>query len=1004
MIKFCESQAALRLPDASDLVHPTRSNSGTGLITSGGLNGHALRTTLIQHSNWYQTFKALCNSKSEGQHMTVTSFGPEKCVPPTIQREIESAVSTQPQARKLDDIAVVGMSIKVAGADDVAEFWNLLCSGKSQHREVPPERIRFHNPWRELDPKRKWFGNFINDHDAFDHKFFKKSAREAASMDPQQRQLLQASYQALEQAGYFNSPNRDERIGCYMGVCTSDYEYNVGCHQPNAFTATGNLTSFIAGKISHYFGWTSSALCIDTAYSLSMVAVHHACNAILSGDCNAALAGGVNVLSDPLWFQNLAAASFLSPTGQCKPFDAKADGYCRGEGIAAVFLKKMSTTIADGDQILGTISSTAVFQNQNCTPIFVPNAPSLSDMFRDVIDRSKLAPSQVTVVEAHGTGTQVGDPAEYDSVRRVLGGSLRSKPLFLGSAKGLVGHTEGTSGAVSLIKALLMIQKRAIPAQPSHDAPNPHLHATAEDKMEIATKSRKWDESFRAALINNYGASGSNASAVVTQAPSLLAKMAVTVPSSVEFPFRFCAKDDIAIRKYLSKFHQFLLSKESQELSVANLAFNVSRQSNPTLDRAAVLTARSVQQLAQKLDAFGKGEMNAASVVQPSSRPVVLCFGGQISTYVGLSREVYDNVAVFRTYLNQCDAVCRSIERESIFPGIFERSPISDPVKLQMMLFATQYACANSWIDCGVQPVAVVGHSFGELVALCISGALSVTDAVKMIAGRANIIKHSWGFEKGSMMATEADLDEVEKLLVETSGACRKAGERPPTIACFNGPRCFTVAGSSKAIDIVIEAISKSSTYSTIRFKRLNVTNAFHSTLVEKLMADLEDVGKGLTFKKPTIHLERATEFQAIEPLTPRYVADHMRNPVYFSHAIQRLSKKYPSCIWLEAGSNSTITNMASKSLSSPKTFHCQAINITCENGLQQLINASTGLWKEGLNATFWAHHRQQTYEYTPVLLPSYQFEKSRHWMEPKAPPKAEEPVAKQAEEEPKGL
>lgn len=980
------------------------------MIRNGGLVGHALRTILVQHSNWYQTFKTLYDSKLKHQPTTVTTFGPDRCVPPSILRELESSktskngTSTQPEMRKPDDIAVVGMSIKVAGADDVAEFWNLLCEGKSQHKEVPPQRIPFENSWRELDSKRKWFGNFINDHDAFDQKFFKKSAREAASTDPQQRQMLQVAYQALEQAGYFNSPDPDKKIGCYIGVCAADYENNVACYQPNAFTAIGNLKSFIAGKISHYFGWTGSGLCVDTACSSSLVAVHLACKSILSGECNAALAGGVNVMTNPLWFQNLAAASFLSPTGQCKPFDATADGYCRGEGIAAVFLKKMSAAIANGDQILGTISSTAVFQNQNCTPIFVPNAPSLSDLFRDVLVQSKLEPSQIAVVEAHGTGTQVGDPAEYESICQALGGPVRSKPLLFGSVKGLVGHTECTSGAVSLIKTLLMIQEKAIPPQASYHTLNPHLNASAGDNMEIAINFRKWNDSFRAALINNYGASGSNASMVVTQAPSLPTKNTVTISSSIEFPFRFHGKDDRALREYSAKFRQFLESKDSKDLSVANLAFNVSRQSNPTLERALILSCRSVDQLVQKLSAFEKGDINVASVVKPSPRQVVLCFGGQISTYVGLSREVYDNVTILRTYLNECDAFCRSIGCESIFPGIFERSPIDDPVKLQTILFSMQYSCAKSWMDCGVQPVAVVGHSFGELTALCISGSLSLTDAIKMIAGRANIIKHSWGPEKGAMVATDAELHEVEKLLAEASIPCKEAGERPPTIACFNGPRSFTLAGSTRSIDIAVDTITKSSTYSTIRFKRLNVTNAFHSTLVEPLMSDLDEVGRGITFKEPIIHLERATEFESNDRPTSEYVSDHMRNPVYFSHAIQRLSNKFPSCIWLEAGSNSTITNMASRSLQPPNTFYSQPINITNDNGLQLLINATVGLWKEGLNTTLWAHHRRQTYEYTPLLLPSYQFEKSRHWMEPKAPSKTEESIIKEVPEEPKGL
>ncbi|CBF73494.1 hypothetical protein AN7903.2 [Aspergillus nidulans FGSC A4] len=235
-------------------------------------------------------------------------------------------------------------------------------------------------------------------------------------MDPQQRHLLQIAYQAVEQSGYFHSANPDRQIGCYMGVCACDYENNIACHAPNAFSATGNLQGFIAGK------------------------------AIITGECTAALAGGTHVMTNPLWFQNLAGASFLSTTGQCKPFDAKADGYCRGEGIATVFLKKLSAAVADGDQILGVITATAVQQNQNCTPIFVPNVPSLSDLFRVVVKQSRLQPSDVTVVEAHGTGTAVGDPAEYDSIRSVLGGSSREKTLALSSVKGLVEADDPTPG------------------------------------------------------------------------------------------------------------------------------------------------------------------------------------------------------------------------------------------------------------------------------------------------------------------------------------------------------------------------------------------------------------------------------------------------------------------------------------------------------------------------------------------------------------------------------
>lgn len=219
--------------------------------------------------------------------------------------------------------------------------------------------------------------------------------------------MLQAAYQAVEQSGYLGRETRDTNIGCFIGSCTADYEHNVACHAPNAFTAVGNLRGFPAGKISHYFGWTGPSLCIDTACSSSLVALHQACQAILSGDCTAALAGGTNIMTHSGWFQNLAAASFLSPTGQCKPFDAQADGYCRGEGVAAVFLKSMSAAIAHGDQIFGTISATAVLQNRNCTPIFVPHTGSLSQLFTTVLDRAQLKPEQIGYAETHGTGTQV---------------------------------------------------------------------------------------------------------------------------------------------------------------------------------------------------------------------------------------------------------------------------------------------------------------------------------------------------------------------------------------------------------------------------------------------------------------------------------------------------------------------------------------------------------------------------------------------------------------------
>ncbi|RAH41341.1 ketoacyl-synt-domain-containing protein [Aspergillus brunneoviolaceus CBS 621.78] len=905
-----------------------------------------------------------------------------------------------------NDIAVVGYSLKVAGADDAEEFWNLLCTAESQHREVPLDKIPFESYWRKIDPNRRWYGNFLNDSSAFDHKFFKKSPREVASQDPQQRLMMEVAYQAVQQSGYFSLHDTDQHVGCYLGVCNSDYETNVACHEPNAFTTTGNLRSFIAGKISHYFGWTGPSMTLDSGCSTAAVSVHMACQAILAGECTAALAGGVNVMTNGLWFQNLAGASFLSPTGACKPFDASADGYCRGEAAAVVFLKKMSQAVNDGDVILGCISGTAVYQNLNCTPIFVPNSPSLSSLFAHVTQKAGLDPQQISLVEAHGTGTAVGDPAEYSSILEVFGGLRnRQTPMTIGSVKGLVGHTESASGAVALIKVLLMIQEQKIPPQASFQSLSPHLKASSSDMLEIATSMKDWNVEHRAALINNYGASGSNASLVVTQPRQHDgAGLSAIHAEGLKHPFWLSALDGRSLLEYVTKLRGLIWSKavSARNITLANLSFNANRQSNHNLPTNAIFSANSISDLEDSLTACIEGTKREFSDITKTNptRPVILCFGGQVSRFIGLDRNVFDGVRVLRDHLNHCDSTLQDLGYGGLYPEIFQTSPVEDPVKLQTMLFALQYSVARTWIDCGVKVAAVVGHSFGELVALCVSGALKFEDALRAIATRAGLLQKLWGRERGAMMAIEGDLNLVERLLAAAHQLT--PAENAATIACYNGPQSFTLAGSSKAIDAVSETVSRDQEFSSMRTRRLNVTHAFHSTLVEEsLLQELRKLGESISFSQASIPMERATE-TANEPLTSSFFAQHMRNPVYFDHAIQRLAMKYPSAIFLEAGSNSTITGMARRALGVPAESHFQAVNITDgAQGLNNLTDMTTCLWKEGLNVTYWPHHRSQTYDYGPILMPVYQFERSKHWLEVKIPQEKVSDIAEKIPDEP---
>lgn len=413
LIQLCDVEPGLTFTDSENLVLPTYTNAGDGSPVSGeDLHKVSLREILVQQCNWHKTISGVVDTLSnEGERLVVTSIGPGRFVPPSLSRRsglrieeisatsvvdspeddispygkgcFRSHTSNHPYNNKptidedpnrRNDIAIVGMSIKVAGADDVAEFSSVLRSGKSQHQEVPAERVPFGNlPWRRPEDSngRKWYGNFMRDVDAFDHKFFRKSPRESAAMDPQQRLILQAAYQAVEQSGYFSTAtpsDRDKHIGVYLGTCATDYDQNAACHAAGAFTVTGLLRGFIAGKVSHYFGWTGPSMTLDTACSGAAVAIHSAVKALQSGECSAALCGGVNVLGNAVWFQNLAGASFLSPTGQCKPFDEGADGYCRGEGIACVFLKPMAAALAGGDRIFGRIARF----------VFCPRCPQMS--------------------------------------------------------------------------------------------------------------------------------------------------------------------------------------------------------------------------------------------------------------------------------------------------------------------------------------------------------------------------------------------------------------------------------------------------------------------------------------------------------------------------------------------------------------------------------------------------------------------------------------------------
>ncbi len=364
-------------------------------------------------------------------------------------------------------------------------------------------------------------------------------------MDPQQRVLLELAFQAMESSGYMSSHQRDsgDCVGCFIGASFAEYLDNTNAHPPTAYTSTGTIRAFLCGKISYYFGWSGPSEVLDTACSSSLVAINRACKAVQSGECTMALTGGINIISGINNFLDLAKAGFLSPTGQCKPFDQAADGYCRSEGGGLVVLKLLSQALVDGDQILGVIPGIATNQGGLSPSLTIPSSPAQKKLYQTVLHQANMKPDQVSYVEAHGTGTQAGDPLEIASIREVFGGPDRGL-LNIGSVKGNIGHAETAAGVAGLLKVLAMLNNAGIPPQASHQSLNPKIPALGVDNMGIATEFVPWEAPLLAACVNSYGAGGSNCALICCERPRqkrTIPKQASTAHAEPTYPILMSA-------------------------------------------------------------------------------------------------------------------------------------------------------------------------------------------------------------------------------------------------------------------------------------------------------------------------------------------------------------------------------------------------------------------------------------------------------------------------------
>ena len=426
---LCDRTQWLRMPGADALQVPVRSNITGQVISKGSLVHEIVDTILASRCEWYTLMTELAqdlDATGNKSHIFAL-FGLGDCVPLSPFHKLQLRISKVEVVKLVteaanrdrmrseeykfpeDAIAVIGASVRLPGARSLDELWELVASGLSQHVEVPKERFDIHGSFRasqdlKFAGKRKFYGNFLDGADKFDHAFFRTNPKEALNEDPQQRLLLELAYEAMDSSGYLRRHRREsgDPVGCFIGASFVEYLENTNAHPPTAYTSTGTIRAFLCGKLSYYFGWSGPAEVIDTACSSSLVAINRACKAIQAGECPMALAGGISVLTGINNYLDLAKAGFLSPTGQCKPFDGEADGYCRADGAGLVVLKLLKDAINDEDQILGVIPAIATNQGGLSPSITIPHSEAQEKLYRDVLRKANMQPDQVSYVEAHG--------------------------------------------------------------------------------------------------------------------------------------------------------------------------------------------------------------------------------------------------------------------------------------------------------------------------------------------------------------------------------------------------------------------------------------------------------------------------------------------------------------------------------------------------------------------------------------------------------------------------
>ena len=878
-----------------------------------------------------------------------------------------------------EPVAIVGMACRFpGGADSPEAFWELLRNGVDAISEVPKDRWdidRYYDPDPAADGKMSSrYGGFLDQVDQFDAQFFGLAPREAARLDPQHRLLLEVTWEALENAGQSASRLAGTEAGVFAGMSTNDYWW-IQANDITRFdghSGMGGAHCLATGRLSHLLDLRGPNLAVDTACSSSLVAVHLACQSLQLGECDLALAGGVNVMVSPLTTVFLSKWGVLAPDGRSKAFDARADGFGRGEGCGMVVLKRHADALADGDRILAVIRGSAVNHDGHASRFSAPNGRAQQAVIRRALEAAGVSPSEIGMVEAHGTGTPLGDPVEVEALTEVIGRPrTNGMRCALASVKTNIGHLEAAAGVAGLIKTVLCLRHRTIP---------PHLHLTAlnpEISLEntpffIPTDLSPWPESAgpRYAGISAFGLSGTNAHAVVGEGPADDSRAPAT-DGHAAYLLPVSARSEDALRSLARAYQARLAEPDAAELSLGDVCHTASlRRSQHPFRGAAV--GRTRDELVARLGALA--QESVGSPVYSSSRRTVFVFSGQGSQWLGMGRQLLVEQPAFRETVERCDALLRPLAGWSLLDELAAdeaRSRLGATEVAQPAIFAVQAGLVALFRSLGIEADAVVGHSLGELAAAWAASVLSLEDAVRVAFHRARLMQRATG--QGRMAAVGLSREESEQAIAGYAGRL--------SVAAVNAPASIVLSGEARALEEVLEALRGRGVFC----RDLGLDYAFHTAQMEPLMGELEDALAGLRPRAAATSIVSTVTGDVAdgEAFDGAHWARTMRDPVRFADAIDRLSGDGHD-LFLEIGPHPVLATSVAECLRARGREG--TVLASLRKGQDELAG-----WLRSVGALFAAGRDVDWGRLYGggrfVPLPTYPWQRKRHWVAVSAPP-----------------